>query len=340
MTTAKQQDQSHHRQDLGKFDKFYRFFDLPRELRDLIIEEVCLFPNGVFVHDRDLVVSPIEGPAESLVWQYIRPHRYRIEEYEADDVPVVEAAPPVDLFLAGSDELYRSAMGIYYGRNTFHLNLRGVNAVSHSRSSPRPTMPVSNKVQRLLMSPGNNDGTRARMMIRSVAIYSLRISGREMESFIIPALKEMVLEASLRRLQVNIIKDLNLVNDSQLSRLRRSKGTDPTKAPAFKQLMGLLTDPDLERGTMKVCKGAHSWFWCRFHEQGKTEAQEYSIGMPGDKINISACVSIMKSPPQGRSHLTADDWLEVDVPMLLRACGGDAAELKIVKVDADQGTYW
>ncbi|KAK3984885.1 hypothetical protein QBC44DRAFT_7552 [Cladorrhinum sp. PSN332] len=334
MTTIQISGKSHGRRGNEKFNKFYRFFDLPRELRDQILEEVCLFPNGVVVHCKDLIVSAVAAPAEALVRQYMAwdEEKNSIEDDDEEGgMAVIEAAPPLDLFLSGSDELYQSAMEIYYGRNTFHLDLRRlvrVGSQAHLRQEGLGKR--LSQSQRLLMSPG-----KGRMMVRSLDIYCRRLSAI---GLVVPSLKEMVLGASLRKLQVRILEvagDRSRVWE-QFRAASMWTRTELTTTPVFKELIELLADPDLEMRRMKIGKDAHSWVWCPYHEQGKTEMQEYSVRPGGveEEYKISAC-----APSYTDGRLSSNDWLEIDLPKVLKAFGGDAAEFKVVKVDADQGTY-
>ncbi|KAK4170348.1 hypothetical protein QBC43DRAFT_282949 [Cladorrhinum sp. PSN259] len=315
MATVQHQDEGYRTQPHGKFNIFYRFFDLPRELQDQILEEICLFPNGVLVHSKGVIVSPVGFPAEDSLRHYMCSHDEEKEMVE-DGLGVVEAAPPLDLFLSGSDELYQNALEIYYGRNTFHLDLRPSGKSGGFSSSTNRQIPRS-MVQRFLTG-----FWKGKTMVRSLVLYCRRIS--TMSEFI-PSLKEMVLGASLRRLQVNLL-ETPLVHSRRT--LRTSGGTDLTKTSVFRQLIALLADPDLEISRMRVGTGAHSLVWCPFHEEVKGEKQQYSVRLEGDQESrkILAC----------RLAYPSDAWLEIDVPKLLEAHGGVMTEFKVFKFDADQ----
>ncbi|KAK4229703.1 hypothetical protein QBC38DRAFT_83812 [Podospora fimiseda] len=328
MATLQYADEDHRTHPVEKFNKFYRFFDLPRELRDQILEEICLFPNGVVVHYQDLVVSPADVPAEILVRQYMSHEEEKnSQEDEEGDLAIVEAGPPLDLFLCGCEEIHQSAMEIYYGRNTFHLDLRRLVKVGSRTHSLGRRLSQS---QRFLMSPG-----KGRIMIRSLDIYCRRFSAI---GLVIPSLKEMVLGASLRKLQFRILEVARKRSRvwEQFRTASMWTRTELTSTPVFKELVELLADPDLKSPRLKVGKDAHHWAWCPYHEEGKTEKQEYSVRPAGvEERIISACAPSYTT--DGR--LSSNDWLDIDLSKLLKACGGDAAEFKVVKVDADQGTY-
>jgi hypothetical protein len=109
--------------------------------------------------------------------------------------------------------------------------------------------------------------------------------------------------------------DVDVVHESRGAMQRLAlKWTDYYKNPALRALLVLLADPDMERAVLRVPRGVHAWFWCRFHEGGVS-------GGGGRGCAMS----------RARGGL-----LEVDIHKLVDACAGDSADFRIIRVE-EQG---
>jgi hypothetical protein len=325
---------------------FEYFFDLPPELRGQILEYICVFPSGILVGGGVDGGSVCLRPARSAAGQQQQQHDtiYDGDDNTDGDENNAEAEnpqqqqpadPPINLFLA-SPILYRDAGDLYYTRNVFHLDVaavawgrRGQYSAAYdpaaAGSSPSPSMspaaagrghPRGVAAQmRLLTHP---DTAPARRRIRCAVVQVRRLGGLVTDA-VAPALGDMVVNGALRGLSVDVVEyDVKkseargvLLSGAVLQRL---KGVDYSGNPALRALLVLLADPDMERAVLRVPRGVHAWFWCRFHEGGVS-------GGGGRGCAMS----------RARGGL-----LEVDIHKLVDACAGDSADFRIIRVE-EQG---
>jgi hypothetical protein len=319
---------------------FEYFFDLPPELREQILEYICVFPSGILVGGGVDGGSVCLRPARSAAGQQQQQHDTM---YDGDDDDGNQndtnqnqqqqpADPPINLFLA-SPILYRDAGDLYYTRNVFHLDVaavawgrRGQYSAAYdpaaAGSSPSPSMspaaagrghPRGVAAQmRLLTHPV---AAPARRRIRRAVVQVRRLGGLVTDA-VAPALGDMVVNGALRGLSVDVV-ELDVESEVVLlsgAVLQRLKGVDYSGNPALRALLVLLADPDMERAVWRVPRGVHAWFWCRFHEGGVS-------GGGGRGCAMS----------RARGGL-----LEVDIHKLVDACAGDSADFRIIRVE-EQG---
>ena len=321
---------------------FDYFFDLPPELREQILAHVCLFPSGVLVwggvDGRSVPLSP--GPsAAAATTRHANDTTPTttgllgegVDEEEEEEEE--SADPPVNLFLA-SPVLYREAGDIYYGQNVFHFDFasaswgrrqqsRVLDQLAAASTFASTAMPIgTGEVSRGSSGVGDGIGALVRLLthpdmagarrrIRSAVVYVKRFGALVLD-VLAPALGDMVLNGGLRRLRVDVLEvESRRVLPGGPGRLRT---VDYRENPALRALLVLLTDPDMERAELRVPRGAHAWFWCRFHQGGVSEGE----GRMGCEF----------SGYRG-------GFLQVDIHRLVGACIGDAAaaELKIKKVE-------
>ncbi|KAK3393689.1 hypothetical protein B0H63DRAFT_458826 [Podospora didyma] len=302
---------------------FERFFDLPPELREQILENVCLFPGGI----------------------HVGAYTPGGDDDDDDDI-ASPGAPPLGLFLASS-QLYREAVGLYYGRNTFYWNLK-------PRRLSRLHPSLADAERGLLTSAA---ASGARRSIRSLVIY-VRLLGSLLEDKIIPQLSDMILAGNLRRLDVRLGESYEAFWDGKRwvehCHPQRASSLNPDREwfnamdYAFRALLRLISDPDLERVHVRVARRFHVAFWCAFHAH-KDGAPPCVNQRPADHQDGRVPVLVRRLAAMGLgsalSHQTpryassTDDygafWIDIDLDSLLREHGGGAAELNIKKVTAE-----
>ncbi|KAG7140851.1 hypothetical protein HYQ45_002568 [Verticillium longisporum] len=201
---------------------------------------------------------------------------------------------PHDLFLS-HPLLHATASLLYYTSNTFILDL-----TAHARAATERAL--ADPYHNILLTPS------ARRRIRHLTFRPARL-GTAFTTLVLPALTDMILAGRLRHLTV-------------LMPVRRPRGPvapnrpapppTPTEraedaafasSPAFRALLRLLADPDLETARLTVL-AAHRPLWCAFHDEG------------------AACCFA------GRGRGVAD----VDWRALAAECAGEDPELHIARV--------
>ncbi|KAK0666140.1 hypothetical protein QBC41DRAFT_326434 [Cercophora samala] len=315
--------------------KFYYFFDLPPELREQIVEHVCLHPGGVHViNGQDITTRGIRH----TVWDLFNdPTTFN---------PYV-VGPPVNLMLACT-ELYRVASGIYYGRNVFHLRLahqRRKTQKIDRHGNPR-LVTKAGKIDGLLLGSsdaqdesnmGSIEGPR--LSLRHVVVRIERFGGTYLEKKLIPALGYMVLNGRLRRLEVEVpLGNASLVGqvsprysvfERQQDAARRTMAL--RQNPVMKALLVVLSDPYLEKASMRVHTSDSPSFWCQCHapEVGWGEKSE-------DKPPMCFLKHLAGETCCRRrfNNFEKKFWAEVDIPKLVQACGIDSDRLRIKTVEA------
>ncbi|KAH6853585.1 hypothetical protein B0I37DRAFT_409742 [Chaetomium sp. MPI-CAGE-AT-0009] len=305
-------------------NKFEYFFDLPPELRELILSHICVFPAGILVG----------GGAHGRLRR-----------------------PPTNLFLA-SPILYREAGDLYYARNTFHLSFlapsssgrkrtrhRHQHQHQHTTTSDRATAAL----MRLLTHP---DTAGARRRVRS-AVVAVRRIGAQLQDVVVPALEGMVLHGVLRHVRVDVVGGPPPLRNRAVA-AGRGPGwmarDDLDGNPALRALLVLLADPGLEGARLRVLGVRHAWFWCRFHEQPPRGGEAGPPPPPGaacamlgggsESLPLSVSLSLPPSATAAAGGGAAarergeggwgDGFLEVDIGRLVNVvCAGDAAEFNI-----------
>jgi hypothetical protein len=344
---------------------FEYFFDLPPELRDQILEHICVFPSGILVGGSEDGGSVCLRPARSAAGPqqhgtiYDGDNNNENNAEENQQQQQQPADPPINLFLA-SPILYRDAGDLYYGRNLFHLDVAAVAwgrrgqfsaaAVSSASSSSvymsPPSPPHSSTaasrgrltghpcgvgaLMRLLTHP---DTAGARRRMRGAVVRVRRLGGL-VTDVLAPALGDMVLNGALRGLSVDVVEveagvdvDVDVLHESRGAMQRLAlKWTDYSKNPALRALLVLLADPDMERAVLRVPRGVHAWFWCRFHEGGGSGAGD-GDGNGGGHGGRRGCAM---------SWVRDGGLVEVDIHKLVDACAGDSADFRIIRVE-EQG---
>lgn len=153
-------------------------------------------------------------------------------------------------------QMNREASGLFYMENKFIVNL----------GSRRMYSEITQEGQ--LFSPEVLD---ARRRIRCLSLRLRRLSG-DFERVVVPPVKDMILNGSLRVLDVGILEQNTsiqrmVVCDLQSSRpvSRDSLGAaSVVKTTPFQALLQLLADPDLEQVTLWVSL-VHWSLWCPYH---------------------------------------------------------------------------
>lgn len=370
--------------------KFEYFFDLPPELRELILSHICIFPTGILVggsaDGRCVALSP--GATGVTQHQQQHPHHGSTNhnhtnggyDYDYDDDEEEEqdyADPPTNLFLA-SPILHRDAADLYYTRNTFHLSFLTPSSsgrkrtrhrhLRHQQTRGQNSTPTPNPGSSSSSDPGtaallhlltHPDTTPARRRIRS-AVIAIRRVGAQVQDVLVPALADMVLAGSLRRLRVDVVGQ------------KKPPPPPPPRAPwmamarggdgdlheggnsALRALLVLLADPGLDHGAggggkggvgLRVLRGRHAPFWCRFHEQPPSGGVGVGAVRPGVVVcpmlgarspslpPLSPAAAAAAAAVQRNEGGVGDGFLEVDIGRLMAAvCAGDAAEFNIKKV--------
>ncbi|KAK0630033.1 hypothetical protein B0T17DRAFT_527344 [Bombardia bombarda] len=273
---------------------FAYFFDLPPELREQILQHLCLFPNGVFIGTHRIPTSPISGPGRR----------------------VRAAAPPVNMFLA-SPVLYHEAGRIYYGQNTFSLDCR-----------PSRLTRLHDLLARAETGLLTSAGARvSRHRMRSVVVYICRL-GSLLQDCIIPALADMVLSGALKRVDFRLEESVGMPMVMTASHLPTSASTTSNEpgfvSAPFQALLRLLVDPDMEDTHLRVAARSHPQFWGQYY----MHCQSDGLGRQRKKQQQQQQQSLAFHD----GDVEAADWVEVDVNKLLERYGGSAAEFRITRV--------
>ncbi|KAL2154980.1 hypothetical protein VTH82DRAFT_3656, partial [Thermothelomyces myriococcoides] len=220
---------------------------------------------------------------------------------------------------------------------------RPISPAAAARNAPRD--PSAAALARFLT---HADTVGARRRVRSAVVHLRRLGGL-VEDVVVPALADLALTGSLRRLRVHIGGELLLsaghppevlsfVVDREelpppppqsLPQRRhhhhhhhhhpgRREGQDRALAenPALRALLVLLADPSLEKTELRVPWPYHDQFWCNFHpgswsddEHGRRVHGRHPAGLYGGAL------------------------VQVDIPRLVDALAGNtAAEFNIKKV--------
>ena len=282
--------------------KFELFFALPPELRERILQELCVCPDAVF---RINVLTRPYTPGKSP---------FEASDQDAPDWafrwPPRELPLPLDLFLTNS-QLYQEAAAIFYMQNTFVglCMARRSNDADPGLAS-RETGLIASEVAR-----------PARMHIRRLRLIVVKCGGF-FENDICPKVAEMILSGSLRDLTINL-----------MSPLPRPKAvlTSP-----FRALFRLLADPDLETASLKTdsrssdhgARVGARWSWER-EENTDFKARTDALDQEGTQMHFV-----------GRFILRSRKFVEVDLNELLDAYKDEDDALRIRRVDYAARRMW
>ncbi|KAK3336758.1 hypothetical protein B0T19DRAFT_410470 [Cercophora scortea] len=232
--------------------RFHYFFDLPAELRELILQHICLFPDGIFVGGNNNNDAAVEG------------------------------GPPLGLFLASS-RLLSEASGIYYGQNTFHFDCRrgrvsrlspalvdpetGLLTSSATAASRRRIRAVVVYVSRL----GAMVGDVLVPVLRGMVIHGgLRVLEVRVEEKLERFVQRLGLGFDCQRGLFTPVSGRGRVRNGDGGGMEMGKGMGI--GTPLRMLLGLLADPYLDqthvrilrehRGTGAVCP-YHMGSWCK-----------------------------------------------------------------------------
>ncbi|KAI3324474.1 hypothetical protein HD806DRAFT_46789 [Xylariaceae sp. AK1471] len=188
-------------------------------------------------------------------------------------------------------QMYQEASAIFYGQNRFILN-----AQTHR-------LPVH------LTKPGgflSQQGQDARRRVQTLYLYLSRIGG-EFEDILAPAISDMILSGSLRKLKIYL-------GPPSLHNSRMSGADMMTRRP-FQALLKLLADPDLQHVELGVWK--HHWaVFCPFHKEWEMPTKGNT---PTELVDEHGLATI-----RGIS-----DWIQLDWEKMVNVLGTSERIVKI-----------
>ncbi|KAI0976787.1 hypothetical protein F4678DRAFT_124187 [Xylaria arbuscula] len=194
-------------------------------------------------------------------------------------------------------QMYQEASAIFYRNNRFILNGQ------------------SHRLSRHLTQPGgflSPQGQDARRRVQTLCLYLTRVGG-EFENILAPAISDMILSGSLRRLKICLGPP-----SSQHARVTGPDTKLLTTAP-FQALLNLLADPDLRHVELCVWK-VHWGVFCPFHENIGTTGKGRTLTETMDSHGLAT----IRGYP---------DWVQLDWEAMVKVFGTGE---RIVKVrDAD-----
>ncbi|KAI0545551.1 hypothetical protein F4679DRAFT_576084 [Xylaria curta] len=245
---------------------YFRFFELPAELRTHILSHLMISKYGVVLYNCTRF-----GPTAR------------------DRITVI------NIFLVNI-QMYQEASAIFYGQNRFILNGQSHRLPGHL------TKPGG------FLSPQGQD---ARRRVHTLSLYLTRVGG-EFEDILSPALSDMILYGTLRRLKICL---------GPPSYQPRTPGPDidmMTRSP-FQALLYLLADPDLQHVELCVWK-VHWAIFCPFHEKLELATKgKSSTEVVGDDRLATI-----------RGH---SDWVQLDWEKMVDLLGSCTRIAKIKEVD-------
>ncbi|KAJ2981077.1 hypothetical protein NUW58_g6779 [Xylaria curta] len=224
---------------------FFRFFDLPAELRTNILSHLLISKYGIVLYNCTLFGPTTRDKVTALY-----------------------------VFLVNI-QMYQEASAIFYGKNRFIINGQSHRLPGH------------------LTKPGgflSSEGQDARRRVRSLYLYLTRVGG-EFKDILAPAISDMILSGSLRRLKIC------LGPPSSHPGVIAPETDMMTKQP-FQDLLNLLADPDLEHVQLCVWK-VHWSIFCPFHSKGEIISKGNT---PAEVVDVFGLATI-------RGH---SDWIDLD----------------------------
>ncbi|KAM0329390.1 hypothetical protein ACHAQA_004697 [Verticillium albo-atrum] len=175
--------------------------------------------------------------------------------------PLTPEIPFPHALLLAHPLLHTTASSLYYTCNTFHLDL-----TTYSRAA----------TERALLDPWHNIllNPPARRRIRTLTLRPARL-GTAFTSSLLPALTDMILAGRLRHLLVLLSAHAPAGAGAGAHHRHRQPPTQTERfedaafraSPAFRSLLRLLADPDLETAGLRV-PAAHRPLWCAYHDAG------------------------------------------------------------------------
>ncbi|KAK7732461.1 hypothetical protein SLS53_008465 [Cytospora paraplurivora] len=271
---------------------FTRYDECPREIRELIIANLVVTPDGISFHDTS---GRVRLPMSLTGLEHITTQQHR--NYLTN-------------YFRVSKDFYEIAVHLFLTRNTFHLKA-GCAA-------------YDNVVH--IHERGRLDHADLRMRIRHVVLHAeMRLFPMEsLDNDLVTSVRNMITAGSLKTIEVRMYgSELKLAFSSEfrVSQEIKANGGVPPKVPILcidwsmrttwerkaRLLVELLLHPGLEGGSLKVLEEQHPGAWCLF-TSGYPEDSDDSY-----HSHCLECTSFLESPDDEDAH-----WLDVDVHALAR----------------------
>jgi hypothetical protein len=284
--------------------KFELFFSLPPEIRERILQELCIRSDGVF-----RINGPIRSCSRPLDNSGLS-DKDTLNSEESELQAAEDKSLPLGLFLANS-QLYQEASAIFYTQNRFS----GLCMVRR----PDADECFAGRDRGLVTGEASRP---ARMRIRKLTLTVLKCGGFFMDG-ILPNVADMVLHGALRELRVDLMAHLPRPH--------------AVLSPPFRALFRLLADPDLEAVLLRSKTNSSSssstrdemWDW----ERSALDADQSSLdsGLDWDLAEISYV---------GRLRLSNCQMVTVDLDEVLDAYKDEDDRLRIRRVDDQRFRLW
>ncbi|KAI0421782.1 hypothetical protein F5X98DRAFT_222853 [Xylaria grammica] len=194
-------------------------------------------------------------------------------------------------------QMYQEASAIFYGKNRFILNGQSHRLPGHL------TKPGG------FLSPQGQD---ARRRVQTLCLYLTRVGG-EFENILSPAISDMILSGSLRRLRICLGPP-----SSQHARISGPDIDMMTRLP-FQALLNILADPDLRQVELCVWK-VHWAIFCPFHEKLEVTAKGDTATETMDDHGLATI----------RGH---PDWIQLDWSAMVDAFRTGNQIIKVREAD-------
>ncbi|KAI1259932.1 hypothetical protein F5Y18DRAFT_282935 [Xylariaceae sp. FL1019] len=209
--------------------------------------------------------------------------------------------PPMDsyvyilyIFLVNV-QMYQEASAIFYNQNQFVLNAQSHRLPTHLKSPGG------------FLSQGGQDGRRR---VQALALLLTRVGG-EFEDILSPAISDMILRGSLRRLKICL--------GPPTSHPTKGPGSNIFSRPPFKALLKLLTDPDLHHVELLVWK-VHWDAFCPFHGDADIASK---TKVPSESVDGAGLATVRGS----------SDWIKLDWETMASSLGTGQRIVKIGERD-------
>ncbi|KAK9769717.1 hypothetical protein AB5N19_08345 [Seiridium cardinale] len=222
--------------------RFFRFFDLPGELRTAILEHL------VIIHSEVPVYAKRETCTES---------------------------PPMvltDLLLV-SHQLYREASGLFYGQNNFLVNLGTRRMYSEISSEGQlfshDTVDARRRIRCLSLRVRRISGDFESVVVPPLMDMILNGCLKVLDVGFLT--QDNTLKATAGYIQ----------NHGSQSLCKDTEAANLVRTSPFQALLKLLADPDLEMVTLWVSL-VHWSFWCSYHDSHETPERKDEEKIPID----------------------------------------------------------
>ncbi|KAI0158197.1 hypothetical protein GGR57DRAFT_38827 [Xylariaceae sp. FL1272] len=192
-------------------------------------------------------------------------------------------------------QMYQEASAIFYNQNQFVLNAQSHRLPTHLKSPGG------------FLSQGGQDGRRR---VHTLALLLTRVGG-EFEDILAPAISDMILRGSLRRLKICL--------GPPTSHPTKGPGCNILSRSPFKALLRLLADPDLHHVELLVWK-VHWAAFCPYHGDAGI--------VPKTKLAFESVDSAGLATMRGSS-----DWIKLDWGTMACALGTGQRIVKIGERD-------